>query len=616
MDDQIQQPEQTNQRQDFPVKPEKPMNFVKTFLASLLGFFAGIFGLTLLSGLAFSILIGSLTSGAEADKTVLDNSILKLELRGEIPEFAYGASFQDLFSDFGVTTLRDYEEALRRAANDDRIRGVWLDFKGLRISPSDVEALHRAIDEFKASGKKVLAISGTTGYSEGEYLVATAADSLFVPFSGFVEYNGSFIMLEFYKPLLDKLHIEPIMVRAGTYKSAVEPFTRDRASEHSVEALQDVIDGQYDRLRQLVMGARGLSEAELDSLVASYPVLRAPQALKSGLVDKMIYEDDIDSVVKVALYDGDADRTLRTVSARDYLSATSDDAKGDDKIAIVYAVGSIATGKSKYVPSPFFGGQVLGSESFVKELRKAREDDDVKAVVIRIKSPGGGLPASMAMWREISLTAARKPVVASMGSVAASGGYYIAAPAREIVAESTTITGSIGVFAIAFNMDGFFEKTIGINTQVLKTAPHADILSGMRNLTPDEMEFAKTEIDSAYHQFLQVVADGRNMSIDAVDSIAQGRIWTGAEARDNGLVDRIGGLDLAVERAAALADITQYGISVYPKPKNPFEMFMEMIGQNPIDMKSQNLLMLREQVKDGIDRISGPQARLFGVRYE
>ena len=624
--DQNPTPNEPRPRTVRPQKEKGEMTFAKTFVASMLGFMAGTVGVSIISIIFFVILIGSLASG-DSEPTVLENSVLVMPLRGNVPEYVTGGSFGDFLDDFSITTVRDYLRALEEAAEDDHIKGVWMKLEGFSGSISQIEALNRGITEFRKSGKFIYAVPDEDGYSEAEYILASAADSLFMPFSGAVELNGSYIVLEYYKPLLDRLNIKPIVVRAGTYKSAVEPFIRESTSPEYAAVISSVIDEQFARAKEIVAGGRGVSMTQIDSIVANRPLLRAEPALRLGLVARILYDDEIEDVFTAAANDGDTSKRLRTVDVDEYLRyRRNGEGEGEENtIALVYASGSIVAGDSEYNPNPFFGGDQLGSQTFVRSMRKAREDENVKAIVLRINSPGGGLSPSMMMWREVKLAAEAKPVIVSMANVAASGGYYIAAPAHEIIAEATTITGSIGVFAMAFNVDGFYEETLGINTQIYRSGPHADILSLMRDLTPEELAFAEAEIDTAYRQFLDVVARGRNMTPDQVDSVAQGRIWTGTQAKEIGLVDEIGGLELAFERAAEKAGVRDYHVRVFPEPKDKIKMLLEMfdIDANAMGIEKmlamndpKRLLDLRRIVTDALKDYSGVQARLVGIRFD
>ncbi len=601
------------------------MSFGKAFFASLLGFFAGLFVLGLLSFAGLMIMIVALDSDPAVTKPpIASNSLLVMNLSGPVPEFVSAPSFSSFLDDFSVEITYDYLRALETAAEDEDIAGLWLQLEGYQGTAAQITALTRGIQKFKESGKFVYATSKTDGYSEGEYILAACADSVFLPHSGIIELNGSFATLEFYKPLMDKLNVKPIMIRAGSYKSAVEPFTRESASPENREMVQGIIDEQFAQMKTLVAEGRGLSAAEVDSIVNNYPLIMPEDAVQLKLADRLVYDDEIENIFKARLNNGDTTKSLRKIAVGKYIgwkrTIGSKEVTSDNGIAVVYAVGAIATGESRNNPSPFFGGDQLGSETFVKSMRQVREDDDIKAVVLRISSPGGGLSPSIQMWREVQLTAAKKPVVVSMANVAASGGYYIAAPAHEIIAEETTITGSIGVFALGFNIDGFYEETIGINTEVLRTGPHADMLSGVRDLSAEEQAFAERQITDKYNQFLQVVADGRGMSVEDVDKVAQGRVWTGKQAKELGLVDELGGMELALERAADRAGVSNYDVYVYPRQKEKIEMLLDLLdleaATSVIEKAQDPTTNLYQQVKGALAGYSGMQARMVGIRVE
>ena len=601
------------------------MNFIKTFLASTLGFFAGLFGLGLLVFVGLIIIIASIDSDPATTKPpVASNSLLVMKLHGSVPEFVSTPSFSSFLDDFSVEITYDYLRALEAAADDEKIAGLWLQLEGYQGTAAQITALTRGIKKFKESGKFVYATSKSDGYGEGEYILAACADSIFLPHSGIIELNGSYAALEFYKPLMDKLNVKPIMIRAGSYKSAVEPFTRESASPENRAMVQELIDEQFAQMKALVAEGRGLSVEEVDNIVENYPLIMPEDALQLKLADRLVYDDEIEAIFKAKLNDGDTTKRLREITVGKYIgwqrTRGGQEVDSDNAIAVVYAVGAITTGESDNNPSPFFGGDQLGSKTFVKAMRQAREDDDIKAVVLRISSPGGGLSPSIEMWREVKLTAEKKPVVVSMANVAASGGYYIATPAHEIIAEETTITGSIGIYALGFNIDGFYEKTIGINTEVLRTGPYADMLSGVRDLSAEEQAFAERQITDRYNQFLQVVADGRGMSTEDVNKVAQGRVWTGKQAMELGLVDKLGGMELALERAADRAGISNYDTYVYPRQKEKIEMLLDLLdletATSVMEQAQDPTTNFYQQVKDALAGYSGMQARMVGIRVE
>ncbi len=589
------------------------MTFGKTLVASGLGFISAMFLASILVGGLIFMMIASLGS-TEVEVVVSDDSVLDLALTGSIPESTGSIDLTQLFSGGSDYTFLDLISAIHEAADDDRIRGIKLQFNGFSTSTAQLEELVASLGSFKESGKFIYAFSGTNGFSESEYLVASVADSIFLNESAGIELNGLFVVLEFYKPLMDRLNVEPVVVRAGSYKAAVEPFTRSEPSEEYRASITDILEGMQGYLRQTVASNRGISSAEIDSIMSKTPFILARDAVDLGLVDRLVYDDEVKAIL---LEEDEEEPNLVEIDAYIRNIGAEIRSRGSDDIAVVYAVGGITSGKSGSSANPLMGGDQVGSRTFIENMREARENDHVKAIVLRVNSPGGELPASIEMWREVSLAAEAKPVIVSMGGAAASGGYYISAPATEIFADATTITGSIGVFALAFNLDGLYEETIGINTEVIRTAPHADLLSLMRDLTPEEMEYASKEIDVAYTKFLTVVSEGRDMPMEKAREHAEGRVWTGKQALDRGLVDQIGGLHDAIRRAAELAELEEYGIRVIPKELDKMEQIFSAIEDFSVMQRQASLLQLRDVralFEKELRSMSGVQARMIGIR--
>lgn len=599
-----------------PVRQKGEMTFGKTLLAAMLGNLAAGVAILILGGLIIGFMIAGALSSAVEETVVLDDSLLEITLSGSIPESQVSVGLVGLLEGAPDYTFLELIIALRKAAEDDRIPGVRLNLHGFSGSSAQYEELVEAIDRFGSSGKFVYAVSDTDGFSEGEYFVASAADSIFLYRSGGIELNGLYVVLEFYRPLMEKLNVKPIVVRAGSYKAAVEPFTRSEPSEEYREATTEILEGIQEVMIETIATHREIPVGRIEAIMQEYPILRAEDALDFGLVDRLVYDDELDSLLLGRL---DSDRDApRTISLDEYIGMVREEMTGqaDGAVAVVYADGAITTGRGGHSPNPIMGGEQAGSSAFIENLREAREADEVRAIVIRVNSPGGELPPSVEMWREVALAADEKPVVVSMGGVAASGGYYIAAPATEIFADATTVTGSIGVFALAFNLDGFYEETIGINTEVISTAPHADLLSLTRDLTDDELRFAAEEIDEVYVEFLQVVADGRAMTLEQVRKVAEGRVWTGRQARRLGLVDDIGGLHAAIERAALLAEIDEeYDIRVIPRPMDEVERIFSALDQfaHVADVSElMNIAAYRTALHEDLLRRSGLQVRMPG----
>ena len=426
----------------------------------------------------------------------------------------------------------------------------------------------------------LLASAGPNGFTERDYYLATVADTIVAPPEAYFEFNGFHITLQFLTGLLDKIDVEPEIIRAGKFKSAVEPYVRTDLSVENEEQLQALVDLHEQMLFKTITESRNIGLAELEHLADEKGVYLATDAKQAGLIDELLFEDEV--VARLKKYTGqEADDDLKTVSLSTYVQVPASSAgleEGDEgTVAVVYAVGAITVGEGGTDNSPLGGEQTVGSDGFARTMKRVRENDDVKAVVLRIDSPGGSSSASDVMWREIRQTANVKPVIASMGNYAASGGYYLAVGTDSIVANPTTLTGSIGVFAMMFNRGGLFNNKLGISTDGVHTGPYADMFTGLRALTETERAILGRSVDQTYETFLKKVADNRGMTVDEVDKLAQGRVWSGQDALDLGLVDELGGLNHAIEIAANKAGLEagSYQIRSWPRPKS----FMEQLNQ-------------------------------------
>ncbi|MEX0747835.1 MAG: signal peptide peptidase SppA, partial [Rhodothermales bacterium] len=477
--------------------------------------------------------------------------------------------------------LRGVVASIDQAAADDRIEAIWLQIRAVQSPWSSLQEIRSALLRFKESGKPIYASSDDYMMAEAEYYVASAADSVFANEQAMFEFNGFYMTLEFYQGLLEKLEVEPQIIRAGKFKSAVEPFIREDLSPENEAQLTAILDTQNDEFMQAVAESRGLSADSLKARASNEAILTATSAFDAGLLDGLLYDDQVRDIIKRRL-GVEEDDDLEAVSMESYTRVPPSDAgldvNRDGDIAIVYAEGAIVSGESSQ-GSPF-SGAVLGAETLAKAMREARENEDVKAVVLRINSPGGSASASDAMWREIKLTAEKKPLVVSMGSLAASGGYWIATAGETIVADPLTITGSIGVFALLMDVSGLFENKLGITFDGIRTSPYADIFSGVRPLSEAEQAMLGHFVDETYDDFVQRVAESRGIDPAQVDSIGQGRVWTGRDALDIGLVDTLGSLKNAVEIAARKAELGDgpYRVRILPRPKTFFEQLSESLN--------------------------------------
>lgn len=546
------------------------MKFLSTLVASALGTMIAL-GIVFFIGLTFLLVF---MAAADRTPSVSPGSVLVLELTGPIPEVVSGDPINQALASEPPFDLRDLVAALRMAREDDRIDALWIQVRSMSGSWAALEELRTAVLQFKESGKPVFASSDDYAMTENAYFVACAADSVFAAKQGIFEFNGFNVTVAFFHNLMEMLDVEPQVVRAGRFKSAVEPFTREDLSPENEEQLSAYVQLLDDVFMEAVGESRGMSSDSLRRIASERAIISADDAFAEGLLDGLLFRDEVIDVIKLRL-GVDPDEDLREIHMKSYYRVPPSDAgldvNRDGDIAIVYAVGQIVSGESDM--SDPFGGNFVGAETFISAMEEARESDRIEAVVVRIDSPGGSASASDVMWRAIRRTAAEKPVVVSMGGLAASGGYWIATGAPMIVADPLTVTGSIGVFGMFVDASGMFENKFGITFDGVQTSPYADVFSGISPLSDDERRMLEAFIDGTYDEFLQRVADARSMSTTQVDSIAQGRIWMGRHAQELGLVDSLATLSEAVAIAAEEAGLGEgpYRVRVLPRPKSFLE---------------------------------------------
>ena len=555
------------------------MRFLSTLVASALGTLVALgvlFLFLFLFVLAFAF-------SSDATPAVTAGSTLVVEVDGAIPERVARDPFTESFTTQTARyDLVDLKNALEKAAVDERIAGVWLRLKGTSAGWATLNEARAALMAYKASGKPLVASSEDFGMTEKTYYLASAADHIFASPQAPFEFNGFYINSEFYKQALDKLEVEPQIVRAGKYKSAVEPFLREDLSAPNRAQLEALLATQSDQFIEAVSASRNLDRTTLTQLAEASAILNAESAVDAGLLDSLAYHDQVIDFIQQR-YGNAPDEELTTTSVSRYASVPFSEVglspSSSDEIAVVYAEGQIVTGSTDDVYPLGGGSGMIGSTTFNEAMREARTEPSVRAILLRVNSPGGSVAASEAMWREVALASEAKPVIVSMGNLAASGGYYIAAPAETIVADPQTLTGSIGVFGLFFDAGGLFENKLGVTFDAVRTSPYADIFSGVRPLSENERRLLETSVDATYEQFLGRVAEGRGMTPEAVDAIGQGRVWTGADALDVGLVDTLGTLDDALSIAAERADLGEgpYRVRILPKPKTFFDRLNESL---------------------------------------
>ena len=540
------------------------MNFFKRFIAS---FFAVIAAFWFM-GIVLVLIIAGLGS-ADVAPSVDNASVLKLSLNRPIVDYK-GGSGDDPFSVFFEETiaLDEVVAAVHAAAEDDRISGISFETPFFLGGWSQAETLRNALIAFKSSGKFIYAYGDS--YSQKSFYLSSVADSLFVTPTGFVDLRGLSSELTYYKSFQEKSGIRMEVIRHGKYKAAVEPYLNDSPSKENIEQIQELIDGLWDEVGAQMADQIEVSRVDFEGWVNDLVTRDLDKAKELGLIGGLIYEDQYEDALKRAVgaskNDLSASSKLNTISSSSYFKTIkSASIDSSDRIALVYAQGSILYGEG----SP----TIMGQETMNKALQSAREDRNIKAVVLRINSPGGSALTSDLIWREVEKTAKEKPVVVSISDVAASGGYYIATPATYIIAQPTSITGSIGVFGTLPNASELAEQW-GISSYTLSTHERSATYSPLRPLS-DTFRAELTEgIEQTYQTFLERVASGRSMSIESVDAIAQGRVYLAPKALELGLIDEIGTLDDAINKAAELAAIDEFKLREYPRYKSDFERLL------------------------------------------
>lgn len=546
-------------------------NFFKTVFASCLGVLLAGFAMIFIG----SAMIGSLASSlVDSPKSVGANSILSLSFNQVIPERTNNVPTDPFQLDNEpVMGLHDYIGSISHAKENDNIKGILLDLGTVTTGGATNKLIREALVDFKSSGKFVVAYSKY--YSQNAYYLASVADEIYVNPLGGVDFLGVSVQIPFFKDMLDRMDIKMQVFYAGQFKSATEPFRRYDISDQNRLQIREYMEDIYGQYLEEISVSRNISTAELRRIADQYLLRKAEDAVEHKLVDGLAYRDELIDNLKGRIGLEEDDK-LKVVRVTDYGNKKK---KGgsysvNDKIAVVYAEGSIVDGKGE-------AGNI-GGDKYAKIIRKIRQDDNVRAIVLRVNSPGGSATASDIMWRELILAQKQGiPVVASFSNVAASGGYYISCAADSIFAEPNSITGSIGVFAMIPSLQNTFKNKLGITTDTVKLGRFSNRLSLLSDITAEESAILQEGVEDIYETFLKRVADGRKMSRDEVHAIAQGRVWTGKKAMENGLVDALGGIDEAIASAATLAEIKEYRLTEYPKIKNPFERMLEDITKKP-----------------------------------
>ncbi len=534
--------------------------FFKFIFASCLG--------TIIALSAIILIIFIIGAASAPKQDIPKNSVLHLKLDHVVPELTDNVA-QDNFMSFETvkaTGVNDIKRLIRLAANDPKILGLFIQTEMPGVAPSTAFELCSVLDEFKESGKPIIAYGDY--FTQSGYVLASNADSIFLNPNGLVDARGYGMTIPYMEGFAKKTNIKFDVYFAGKYKSAIEPFYRNEMSEENRYQSRIFLNNFQQKLTEIVAANRNIDAQELNHRIVKGLLINGDDALEAGLVDKLDYYDSVKDRFAEVL-----DLTeLKLVDIHEYLLAnpkSSTDHK--NKIAVIYAEGTVAfSDKSR--------GNI-NMEVYEEILERIKKNKKIKAVVLRVNSPGGSAFTSDVFWKKMEdIKAAGKPIIASFGDYAASGGYYIAAGADHIISEPTTLTGSIGVFAMMPNFDDFFQNKIGINWDTIGTGEATFIYSNMVKRSSSDYRILQSETDRAYHQFKSVVAKGRNMTLEQTDAVAQGRVWSGIDALEVGLIDQIGSLDDAIEVAATRAEIDDYKIIEYPIIKKSFfETFFESI---------------------------------------
>ena len=555
------------------------MKFLRNLLAAIVGCLIA-FGIMMVMFFVFVALVGSADDGVN----VKNNSILEIRFTEPIYDYLGKNTddpFGDLFSE--GQGLDEILHTIEVAKSDPKIKGISLVTSFAQSGMAQTQEIRRALDNFKSEGKFVYAHADF--YSQKDYWLASVADEMYLNPEGGMEFKGLLSEVLYYKDLQEKSGIKMEVIRHGKYKSAVEPFLSDTMSDENRQQIRELITSLWSNMLDEISTSRNIPKAELNTIADTLGGRLPEYAVQTGLIDGVFFHDEYERILKERMRI-DVDDKLNIVDLEDYakLAKTKSIKTGTQKIAVVYAQGEILYGEGTK--------EIIGQGIMNRSLKKVRDDDIIKAVVLRVDSPGGSSLVSDIIWREVELTRQKKPVVVSFGNVAASGGYYIAAAADRIVAEPTTITGSIGVFGTIPNISELSED-IGINAEQVGTNANSLDYSLFEPMSEGFRNQVEESIQKTYETFVGRVAEGRKRSFDEIDAIAQGRVWSGVDAQKNGLVDELGGIDKALEIAAELAEISDYGVRKYPRYKSDFELLME-------DLSSAKTKVMTSMIKEEI----------------
>ncbi len=549
---------------------------MKQFFKFMLATIFGVIISSLLLVFIFAGIIGAIVSSADKDekKEIQANSILELKLDYIVPERTSNNPFEQFnFATFESTKtsgLNEVLKAIKAAKTNENIKGIYLN---LSISPNDyatLESIRNELIDFKLSKKFIIAYGEIM--EEHSYYLASVADEIYINPAGELLIDGFSNSTPYLKGMFDKIGIEPQLIRHGKYKAAGEPLISNKMSAENRQQIEAYLGSMYNNYLTAIAKSRKKTIEEVTAMADDLLIQTPEDAKKLGMITGVLFEDEVHEILikKVNQTKIEDVKFVSVKAAADHFKETPFSVK--EKVAVIYCVGDIVSGKGD--------NETMGSETIVASLRKAKNDSNVKAVVLRINSPGGSAMASDVIWREVILTKKVKPVIVSMGAVAASGGYYIAAPADVIVAQPNTVTGSIGVFALLLNAEKLVKDKLGVNIETVNFGKYADMGTPTRPLTANEQAIMQKFVDRIYNDFITKVAEGRKLSLQQVDDLAQGRVWSGTDAKRIGLIDEFGGLDKAIEIAAKKSNLKEYRIMQLPEQKDAFEQLFKSMGES------------------------------------
>lgn len=559
---------------------------MKDFIKYTMATVVGLVLVSIIMGILTFVSMAGMIASEGMSSPIEKKSVLRITLKGSITE---RAGEENPLSKLGGETTQQIAldqalQALEKAAKNDKIEGIYMEGGILSAYPAEVQELRQALLKFKKSGKWIIAYADT--YSRSAYYLCSVADKVYLNPIGMLDWSGLSSNPMFFTGLMKKLGIKMQVFKVGTYKSAVEPYIAEQMSDANREQVSSYQQSIWNNMLKDVAKSRKTTAEALNSLADSMTILSGPEAsVKGGLVDKLCYQDEVKKILKNKAK-MEEDESLRFVSISDVALSEELNDKVDDEIAVYYAYGEI----KEDITGGFAQESAITSKQMTKDLQELREDDDVKAVVLRVNSPGGSAYASEQIWREVQLLSKEKPVIVSMGALAASGGYYISCGANKIFAEPTTLTGSIGIFGMIPDATELLTDKLGLSFDVVKTNAHSDFGAMGRPLNESECRLMQAYINQGYELFTGRVAQGRKISQDSVKAVAEGRVWTGEQAMKIGLVDKLGNLNDAIAAAAKAAKIEKYSVGRYPEPAPWFASLLQEKKADYMDSQMRSAL--------------------------